>query len=62
MWWGTAICVAANLWWAGVQSAQAITATPFPVVGVKTGIDVNTGQAPARLNINRLWARGGPQW
>jgi hypothetical protein len=32
------------------------------VVGVKTGIDVITGQAPARLNINRLWARGGPQW
>jgi hypothetical protein len=32
------------------------------VVGVKTGIDMNTGQAPARLSINRLWARGGPQW
>lgn len=56
------ICVAATFSWAGVQSAQAITATPFPVVGVKTGIDRNTGQAPARLNINTLWARGGAQW
>jgi hypothetical protein len=32
------------------------------VVGVKTGIDKITGRAPARLNINTLWARGGPQW
>ncbi|EAQ85078.1 hypothetical protein CHGG_09092 [Chaetomium globosum CBS 148.51] len=60
--WRAAICVTAALSWAGVQSAPAPTATPFPVVGAKTGINKNTGQTPARLNINTLWARGGPQW
>ncbi|KAH6640594.1 hypothetical protein F5144DRAFT_482480 [Chaetomium tenue] len=60
--WRAAICITAALSWAGVQSAPAPTATPFPVVGAKTGINKNTGQTPARLNINTLWARGGPQW
>ncbi|KAK4042387.1 hypothetical protein C8A01DRAFT_44636 [Parachaetomium inaequale] len=60
--WRAAICVTAALSWAGVHSVPAPTATPFPVVGVKAGINKNTGQAPARLNINTLWARRGPQW
>ncbi|KAH6842988.1 hypothetical protein B0I37DRAFT_208669 [Chaetomium sp. MPI-CAGE-AT-0009] len=60
--WRAAICVTAALSCAGVHSAPAPTATPFPVVGAKTGINKNTGQTPARLNINTLWARGGPQW
>jgi hypothetical protein len=60
----TAISLTAALSWVGVQSAPVNDpeCTPVPVVGVKTGIDRSTGQAPARLNINTLWARGGPQW
>ncbi|KAK3901105.1 hypothetical protein C8A05DRAFT_16668 [Staphylotrichum tortipilum] len=63
--WRASICVAGTLFalaWAGAQPAPSPSGTPFPVVGVKTGIDKSTGQPPARLNINTLWARGGPQW
>ncbi|KAK1759632.1 Di-copper centre-containing protein [Echria macrotheca] len=54
-------CVAAALLY-GHAAAQTAQQTPFPVVGVRTGIDVKTGQRPARQNINDLYARGGPQW
>ncbi len=61
--WRTRVCIAAFFLWAGAQPAPGSpVAAPFPVVGVKTGIDKITGRAPARLNINTLWARGGPQW
>lgn len=43
-------------------SLAAAQTTPIPVVGVKTGVDSNTGQRPIRRNINDLYARGGPQW
>ncbi|KAJ4403730.1 hypothetical protein N0V85_005028, partial [Neurospora sp. IMI 360204] len=43
-------------------SLAAAQTTPIPVVGVKTGVDPNTGQRPIRRNINDLYARGGPQW
>ncbi|KAL2125940.1 hypothetical protein VTI74DRAFT_2182 [Chaetomium olivicolor] len=56
----TTICMAALS--AAAQSTSPLAASPFPVVGVKTGIDKNTGQPPPRLNINTLWARRGPQW
>lgn len=35
---------------------------PVPVLGVQTGINIATGERPARLNINDLYSRGGPQW
>lgn len=35
---------------------------PIPVVGLQTGVNKATGERPARLNINDLYARGGPQW
>ncbi|KAK4179427.1 putative tyrosinase [Triangularia setosa] len=44
------------------SSPALASATPIPVVGVKTGIDKVTGKPPARLNINGLWAKGGAQW
>ncbi|KAK3401603.1 hypothetical protein B0T20DRAFT_118549 [Sordaria brevicollis] len=47
---------------ASLAAAQQTQTTPIPVVGVKTGVDTNTGQRPTRRNINDLYARGGPQW
>ncbi|KAK0707522.1 hypothetical protein B0H67DRAFT_670703 [Lasiosphaeris hirsuta] len=44
------------------STTQTFASTPIPVVGVQAGIDVKTGQRPARQNINNLYARGGPQW
>ncbi|POS71536.1 hypothetical protein DHEL01_v210068, partial [Diaporthe helianthi] len=32
------------------------------VTGPLTGSDAKTGAAPARININDMWARGGPSW
>lgn len=32
------------------------------VTGSLTGRDAKTGAAPARVNINDMWARGGPSW
>ncbi|KAK3381535.1 hypothetical protein B0H63DRAFT_207757 [Podospora didyma] len=62
----TIVCVilaAAAIAAAAAQpTATTNSGTPIPVVGVKTGIDANSGQRPARQNINSLWARGGPQW
>ncbi|KAJ4293812.1 hypothetical protein N0V88_005325 [Collariella sp. IMI 366227] len=58
--WRIVLCIAALsvVSWA----SSPLSTSPFPVVGVKTGIDKNTGQPPPRLNINTLWARRGPQW
>ena len=36
--------------------------TPIAVVGVQTGVNLTTGQRPARQNINNLHKQGGPQW
>ncbi|KAK0709679.1 hypothetical protein B0T26DRAFT_805332 [Lasiosphaeria miniovina] len=47
---------------AAARATNTTATTPIPVVGVKTGIEVNTGKRPARQNINKLYARGGPQW
>ncbi|CAP66750.1 uncharacterized protein PODANS_4_7510 [Podospora anserina S mat+] len=44
------------------SSPALASATPIPVIGVRTGIDKVTGKPPARLNINGLWAKGGAQW
>ncbi|ORY62692.1 uncharacterized protein BCR38DRAFT_346826 [Pseudomassariella vexata] len=35
---------------------------PFPVTGLITGIDNETGERPMRWNINDLHAANGPQW
>ncbi|CAJ2505321.1 Uu.00g127150.m01.CDS01 [Anthostomella pinea] len=35
---------------------------PVPVTGLTTGINAQTGERPARLNINLLEAKGGPTW
>jgi hypothetical protein len=43
----------------GQATAQS---TPIPVVGVKPGINVKTGQRPARQNINQLYSLAGPEW
>ncbi|KAJ9151009.1 Di-copper centre-containing protein [Coniochaeta hoffmannii] len=45
-----------------VSSQSASSSSPIPVTGAQTGIDPNTGARPARLNINDLYTRGGPQW
>jgi tyrosinase len=37
-----------------------VTAERVPVTGVQTGIDRNTGEVPARRNINELFGAGGP--
>ena len=34
----------------------------FPITGLMTGIDTNTGAVPIRRNINDLEAEGGPTW
>ncbi|KAK4232508.1 hypothetical protein QBC38DRAFT_540616 [Podospora fimiseda] len=61
----TIVVAALLLFFTNTAAAAAATqsiATPIPVVGVKTGIDKKTGQPPPRLDINDLYARGGPQW
>ncbi|KAI8626488.1 Di-copper centre-containing protein [Xylariaceae sp. FL1651] len=35
---------------------------PMPVIGMKTGIDQNTGEPPLRMNVNDLAEEGGPMW
>ncbi|KAK3316253.1 hypothetical protein B0H66DRAFT_576217 [Apodospora peruviana] len=56
----TAVCYGVVV--TALPSAATTQSTPIPVVGVKPGIDRNTGQPPARLNVNDLYARGGPHW
>ncbi|KAK8084996.1 tyrosinase 2 [Apiospora hydei] len=35
---------------------------PVPVIGLATGVNLLTGERPARKNINDLQAAGGPAW
>ncbi|KAH6690699.1 tyrosinase [Plectosphaerella plurivora] len=42
-------------------SAQA-PPNPVPVVGPRSGINAQTGETPARRNINDLYQEAGPQW
>lgn len=55
----TALACCVGLVLVGQAAAQS---TPIPVVGVKTGINVRTGQRPARQNINQIYALAGPEW
>ncbi|KAI8175515.1 Tyrosinase [Colletotrichum sp. SAR 10_65] len=34
----------------------------LPVTGVRSGINAQTGEVPARRDINSLYDEGGPQW
>lgn len=45
-----------------VAQRQQQQAARISVTGPVTGFDNQTGAAPARNNINDMWARGGPSW
>lgn len=45
-----------------VVVAQQQQPARISVTGPLTGYDAQTGAAPARMNINDMWARGGPSW
>jgi tyrosinase len=55
----TALCALAAS--APLVSAQAAP-NPVPVVGPRSGINAQTGETPARRNINDLYQEAGPQW
>lgn len=48
--------------WAGKVAAQQQQPARISVTGPLSGFDAQTGAWPARLNINDMWARGGPSW
>jgi tyrosinase len=47
---------------ASVVLPAALAQEPYPITGVQTGTNVETGEVPSRKNINDLYAQGGPQW
>jgi len=47
------------------QSAILLAFVPWAgaqVIGISAGVNKNTGERPARQNINDLYAQGGPAW
>ncbi|KAK2597581.1 hypothetical protein N8I77_012359 [Diaporthe amygdali] len=54
--------LAALALWASEVVADEQQSARISVTGPLTGIDRQTGAAPARMNINDMWARGGPSW
>ncbi|KAK3984606.1 hypothetical protein QBC44DRAFT_11279 [Cladorrhinum sp. PSN332] len=74
MWRSATSCAVAVAFLGATAAAQSTTttttnatpttaiSTPIPVVGAKTGIDRKTGQPPARLDIDDLWAQRDSQW
>lgn len=36
--------------------------TKISVTGPLTGVNLQTGAAPARMEINKMYAQGGPTW
>lgn len=48
--------------WAGEAVAQQQPPARISVTGPLSGFDPQTGAAPARFNLNDMWARGGPSW
>ncbi|KAL2755917.1 hypothetical protein ACRALDRAFT_2027571 [Sodiomyces alcalophilus JCM 7366] len=52
--------------WVGFATLASIPLTvaqsTYPVVGVKSGINIETGETPARRNINDLHMEAGPEW
>jgi len=48
---------------AGEVAAQPLQQPDrISVTGPLTGFDAKTGAVPARIEINDMWARGGPSW
>lgn len=35
---------------------------PYPIVGVFSGVNSQTGETPARRNLNDIYDEAGPQW
>ncbi|KAK1672974.1 hypothetical protein BDP55DRAFT_770548 [Colletotrichum godetiae] len=40
----------------------SITAQEYPIIGVRSGINMRTGEMPIRRNINNIYGEAGPQW
>lgn len=48
--------------WASKVVAQQQQPARISVTGPLGGLDAKTGAPPARININDMWAQGGPSW
>ncbi|KAG6363807.1 hypothetical protein INS49_008910 [Diaporthe citri] len=48
--------------WASKVVAQQQQPDRISVTGPQGGFDAHTGAPPARININDMWAQGGPSW
>ncbi|KAK1495132.1 hypothetical protein CCUS01_13523 [Colletotrichum cuscutae] len=45
-----------------VAASCTISAQQYPIVGVRSGINMRTGEMPIRRNINTIHEEAGPQW
>ncbi|OHF00261.1 hypothetical protein CORC01_04450 [Colletotrichum orchidophilum] len=45
-----------------VAAPWRVVTQEYPVVGVKSGVNMRTGEIPIRRNINNIYEEAGPQW